>query len=361
MATVIWSDKLHRWMLRVQVDGQLKTFASRKAGIQGKKEVLKRYREWQENGTVDRSKFLANKVWDKFIEDKQNRLGDKSPSYDQYVWLGRTYILPKITNKRMMNLKKIDYQNIINNAKRQDNPEQPLSKDTLTALKKVLNMFIKFAVENDYCEPIKGELYIPAGHTIKGKDILQPDELKRLFEPSKLNYHKALCFMACTGLRPSECLGLKWSDIKNDVIYIQRGISVKGDITNGKNTNAKRMIPLASITKELLKIQKENTAHLKSEWIFCDKVGDHGNQGALSYELGALGKKRGFKISPYSLRHTYVSLMSNSVPEPLLKMIVGHSKTFQTYEVYNHLVNGEIQQAAKLTDITFNDIQKTGD
>lgn len=361
MATVIWSDKLHRWMLRVQVDGQLKTFASRKAGIQGKKEVLKRYREWQDYGSQDRSKTLASKVYDNFLEDCRERLGERSQGYRSYSQLGRLYIINGLNGKRIGKMKKDDFQSILNNVRPQKDPKGELSLGTIKAIKRVLERFINYAIENEYLEPFRGSLYVPKRHENPPREMIQPEELKKLFEPSDLRYHKAFLFMACTGLRPSECLGLKWSDIENDVIYIRRGITGYGDISNGKTKNAKRKIPLGAVTKQILDIQRENTKHLKSEWIFCDKVGNHGIQSTMRNEMAILSKERGFDASPYCLRHTYISLMANTVPEQLLKMLVGHSSSFQTFEVYGHLVNGDLQKAAKLTDITFNDIQNTGD
>lgn len=359
MATVIWNEKLHRWMLRVQTNGQLKTFASRKAGVQGKKEVLKRYREWLEYGSTDRTQAVCREVWEKFLEDTGARIGDQSESYKQYSKIGRLYIIPAIGNRRMCNISKEDYQNIINKAKPHDRRTKVLSKKYLSTIRMTISVFIKYADENGYSEKFKGNLYIPTGHPTKGKEILQPQDIQKLFMPSDLHYHKALCFMLCTGLRPSECLGLQWKDIKNDVIYIKRAINTSGVVTTGKNANAKRMIPISGVTKQLLAIQRENTKHLKSEWIFCNQVGGAGCQSTMSHHLEKLCEERGFKICPYSLRHTYVSLMANTMPEQMLRSLVGHSISMDTFGVYKHIVNGELQQAAQLTDLTFDKIKES--
>lgn len=359
MASVIWSEKLKRWMLRVQVDGQLKTFASRKPGMQGKKEVLKRYREWSEFGTADRSKTLVKELWEKFLLDTANRIGAKSESYKQYEKIGRLYILPAIGNKRIGNIAKSDYQNIINQAKPHNKRTKVLSEKYLKTIRMTINGLVKYAEENDYAERFKGTLYIPVDHPTIGKQILQPEDIKKLFEPSDLTYHKAICFMVCTGLRPSECLGLQWADIKKDVLYVKRGINTSGVITKGKNANAQRTIPLAGITKQLLTIQRENTKHLKSKWIFCDSVGGPGSQSTLRNHLDKLEEERGFKCCLYALRHTYISLMKNTMPEQMIKSIVGHSATMDTFGVYGHLVNGEMKQAAQLTDLAFTQIKES--
>lgn len=358
MANVIWNDKQKKWTLRTCHDGQYKTFASRKAGIQGKKEVLARYREWLNKGTTNAPKTHCQVVWDKFIESTEKRLGSKSATLKQYKQLGRLYILPAIGFKRMQSLRKPDFQSIIDNAKPQNKRTKILSEKYLKNIRGTIISFIDYSVDNGYMEDIRGTLYIPKGHPVKEKTILQPCDIKELLRPSDLQYHKALCFIVCTGIRPGECLGIKWSDINNDVLTIKRSVNIDGDITEGKNKNARRFIPLAGITKQILAIQRENTQHLRSEWVFCNSVGGLGNQHTMANQLVALGQERNFSVSPYELRHTFVSLMKNTMPEQMIKTIVGHSASMDTFGVYGHLVNGEMQQAAEIIELRINDINE---
>ena len=364
MATVIWNEKQQKWTLRVCRDGQYKTFASRKAGLQGKKEVLARYRKWDETGSVNYAKAICRVVYDKFLTSTAERLGRESESYTKHEMFGRLYILPSIGAKRMYSLRKADFQDILNNAKPRNKRTQVLTKKYLKNMRVSINAFIEYSIENGYIEPFYGSpLYIPVGHPTKGKNILQPDDIRELFKPSDLTYHKALCFMVCTGVRPSECIGLKWSDIQNDVIYIRRGINSKNIITEGKNENARRTIPLTTLTRQLLAIQKENTKHLKSEWIFCDKVGGAGKQNTMYHQLTVLGKERGFKNSLYEMRHTFASLLKDSaLSEFMMKQIFGHSSFTDTFGIYGHLINGDMQKAAEIIELKFKDIsQETGE
>ena len=215
---------------------------------------------------------------------------------------------------------------------------------------------MKYAYENGYCEPIVGELYVPKDRPTIGKTILQPHDIRKLFEPSDMHYHKALCFLAATGVRPGEALGLKWSDIKGDEIFIQRAVNFRGYITEGKTENARRIIPLNAIIKKILDEQREATKHLKSEWIFCSPVGGKGSQSTLEHQLNRLGEARGFSASPYELRHTFISMVKNSMPEQLVKAIVGHSASMDTFGVYGHIVDGELKQAAELTELVFQNV-----
>lgn len=362
MASVIWNDKHQKWVLRVSINGQIKSFVSRRPGLAGKKDVLRRYREWEEFGGESRHKALFREAWSNYIKYESDRLGAKSESLKQHAKIGRLYLLPRLGAKRMINITQEDYQDVLR-ANPVSKRTKILSEKYLKTIRDTINSFLKYAVQNRYAEPLLGTLYIPKGHPTIGKEILQPDEIRELFLPSNLTYHKAFCFIAATGVRPGECLGLKWSDIKGELITIRRSVNTSGDITDGKNKNARRVIPIAGITKQILDIQRENTKHLKSEWIFCNHVGAVGNQHTMGNQFRELKKARGLHSTPYGLRHTFVSIMSAaSMSEFMIKQIVGHSASMRTLDTYGHLVNGEMKKAAVLTDITFNAINdNTGD
>lgn len=364
MNNAIWNEKEKRWTVRHYEGGTVKKFTSSRPGLAGKKEVMRRYRNWLEYGSEDRSKTLATIVWDNFIHSVEKRLGRETEAYKLYEKIGRLYIVPALGKKKMINLSKRDFQEIIDNAKPQNKRTKVLSEKYLNSIRMVINLYVKYAEENDFFEGIKGNLYIPKGHPTKGKEILQPEDIKKLFQPSDLHYHKALCFMLVTGLRPSELLGLKWSDIKGDHIEIVRGVNTSNQITKGKNANARRLIPLTPLLNNLLNIQRTNTIDLNSEWVFCSKSGAVGSQSTLANHFRVLQEERGIAGCLYSFRHTFISMVKNSMPEQMIKQLVGHSVSFDSFGTYGHIVNGELQQAAKLIDLSFSssiEVSSNGD
>ena len=56
------------------------------------------------------------------------------------------------------------------------------------------------------------------------------------------------------------------------------------------------------------------------------------------------------------MRHTYISMMKNDLPEQMLKDLVGHSVDMDTFGVYGHVVDREQERAKVLMDATFNRI-----
>jgi hypothetical protein len=45
--------------------------------------------------------------------------------------------------------------------------------------------------------------------------------------------------------------------------------------------------------------------------------------------------------------------MKNVMPEQMIKDIVGHSKSFDSFSVYGHILDNEKEQAADIIDLTF--------
>ena len=53
-------------------------------------------------------------------------------------------------------------------------------------------------------------------------------------------------------MRPGEAIGLTVDDVKQNVVNIKRSVNASGQITEGKNENAKRMVPIGSIARDIL-------------------------------------------------------------------------------------------------------------
>ena len=232
-----------------------------------------------------------------------------------------------------------------------------MSHKTLTHLRAVIVGLHKFAYNNYYCDAWRGDLYIPQGHPKGEREILQPDDIKRLFEPSDLWYYPAFLVMLLCGLRPGECYGIQKNDIKNGVLYVSRSVNNKGVITPGKNSNARRIIPLPSLAAEIIEstIARNEAAGLATPWVFCNGVGGPPIPNTARHQYNDLKAARGLPGSPYSLRHTFISIVSSEtrLSEGTIKELVGHSDTMDTFGTYKHKVEGELERAADVINLTF--------
>ena len=160
-------------------------------------------------------------------------------------------------------------------------------------------------------------------------------------------------FLFETGLRIGECCGLKWSDVKNNRLYIRRQADNERVKEWTKTTAGYRDIPL---TKEAQKILEEvaeyNREHgYTAEWIF---QGDNPKYDyRLSYnsadrKLRKLCARLDSEIkSPHKCRKTCIStLLDNpNVNNRTVQRFAGHSDLATTYKFYNFERKSKEEQA----------------
>jgi integrase len=145
--------------------------------------------------------------------------------------------------------------------------------------------------------------------------------------------------------------------VKKDRIYINRAINARGHITDGKNENARRMVPIGELAHGIIRqtIKRNEDANLHTKWIFCSPDGSQGKQNGMRKHWAKLKAERDLSGTVYSLRHTFISLMKNVMPEAMIKDIVGHSTSMDTFGTYGHILSGDARQAAEIIDLTLGD------
>lgn len=331
-------------------EGRSFSFSSSVPGAKGRKEVQQKYDQWF-YGEASGSKTVG-RVAQEFLEDVKARRGANSEAYSQYERYIRLYIAPRIASLKISKVTLRDWQSVINEA---SGRHKALSEKTLKNLRGIIKGIIKFGYEDYQCELLRGNLYIPKGHSKKEKEILQKDDARRLLEESDLWYHPLFCFLLLTGMRPGEALGLQVDDVRGSIVTIKRSVNASGQITEGKNENARRVVPIGNMTRAILDktIERNDEYKLHTKWIFCSPDGSMGNQSTMRNHWEKLKKERNLPGTVYSLRHTFISMMKNVLPEQSIKDIVGHSVSMTTFETYGHFVDGDQKRAAEIIDLTF--------
>ena len=348
MNTPRWDGQ--RWRIQVRYEGKRLSFSSSVPGVKGRKECQRKYDQWY-YGEASGEKTVA-RVAKEYLEDVKARCGTDSPAYEQYEGYIRLYIVPKCGQKKICKMTLRDWQNVINEA---TGTKKALSEKTLKNLRGIIMGIIRFGYEDFQCELPRGRIYIPKGHSKQEKEFLQKDDVRRLLEPSHLWYHPLFCFLLLTGMRPGEALGLKVGDVLPDRVVIKRAINARGHITPGKNDNSRRVIPIGDLASGILRqtIQRNEDYNLRTEWIFCSPDGSQGKQNGMRKHWGKLKAQRDLPGTVYSLRHTFITLMKNVLPEQTIKDIVGHSVSFDSFGTYGHILDTESREAAQVIDLTF--------
>ena len=339
-----------RWRIRVMREGKTYSFSSSVPGAKGRKEVQKKYDKWYyDEGTGEKSVLTVSK---QYLEDVKMRKGEHSAAYEQYERYIRLYIVPVCGSKKICKMTLRDWQTLINEA---SGAKKALSEKSLKTLRAIIMSIVKFGYQDYQCELLRGTLYIPQGHFKKEKEILQRDDVRRLLEPSPLWYHPLFAFLLVTGMRPGEALGLRLSDLENDRVIIRRAVNSRGQITEGKNENARRIVPIDGLAKSIIRktIRRNEDMNLRTDWIFCSPDGSVGNQSTMRNHWLQLKAERDLPGTVYSLRHTFISMMKNVMPEQMIKDIVGHSVSMDTFGTYGHILNDETHKAAEIISLVF--------
>ena len=353
MNTPKWDGE--RWRIRFMQEGRAFSFSSKTPGPKGRKEVMAKFDKWYySEGTGEKT---VSRVASEFLEDVAARRGASSEAYTQYERYIRLYIAPRCGSRKICKMTLRDWQRIINEAQ---GAKKPLSEKTLKSLRGIIMGIIKFGYQDYQCELLRGDLYIPRGRYKGEKEILQNYDIKKLLEPSDLWYHPLFCFLLLTGMRPGEALGLQVSDFSYNRVIIRRAINAKKQITEGKNENARRVIPIGELADGILRqtIRRNEEMNLDTKWIFCSPDGSQGNQSTMRNHWNQLKKERGLPGSVYSLRHTFISMMKSVLPEQSIKDVVGHSVSMDTFGTYGHIIEGEDKKIAQVIDLTFTNIEK---
>ena len=356
-----WIDKYKRWQINVQKDGVRRSFYSSVPGRTGQRECHSKADAWLDDNMKKSNCKVSVLFTDWVTELKLTTSRGHWTNYDSF---GRNWILPRLGKKKISAVTEQDFQNIINDAFKKG-----LSKKTLSNLRACIAAFIKYCRKTRATKLIIENVYIPKGAPKSQKNILQPDDLRILFSSgkTKLNgrevdelFINAYRFEVATGLRPGEALGLKKSDIKSNHVRLQRSINKYGEITTGKNDNARRDFVLTKQAVSILRDQLDLLSRLQivSDYVFADKYGEPIKQ---SNYYKRWVKYRTYNkisaVSPYELRHTFISVVK-TLPPGLLKPLVGHSEDMDTFGVYSHDVTGDKDLTAKLVEQTFERILK---
>lgn len=358
-----WSEKHQRWQIQIQMDGVRRTFYSSKPGAAGKRETHAKADAWIRTGIAQSSKRMSIVVHEWLETLKPTREMQSSANYTQYESIMRTRVLPAIGTKKVQDVSNGDIQRIIDKASREG-----LSKKTLMNIRGCCVSFFKYARKNRYAELVVEDIDIPWDAPKAEKMILQPDAIKtvmsvntRMCRGKRVEdyYVNAYRWQLITGMRPGEMIARTKADVRDGYVYITSARNQYGEITKGKNENAVRKIKLTPMAMQVLRDQAdaERRFGITSTLLFPAKNGGFIDETNLYKNWQRYLTDNGIEpISLYELRHTFVSVCAESVPETLLKMVVGHSESMDTQGVYGHIVQGQLDRAADAIATTFDAI-----
>jgi integrase len=181
---------------------------------------------------------------------------------------------------------------------------------------------------------------------------LTPEEFQHLCEQLEEPFRTIALLCVCFGLRISECLALKWSDVDwlNGKLQVERGI-VHQKVDDVKTPESQRAMHMDPGVQEVFKRWKLLTQFSAQEdWMFASPV----QIGRLPYSYAgvwqalrkAAAKAKIGHISSHVFRHTHRTwLDSVGTPVGVQQRLMRHSDIRTTMNVYGEAVTADMREA----------------
>ena len=281
------------------------------------------------------------------------KTGQKEVTHKKYIARVKHCILDEIGNIPLKNIKPLHCQRVLN-------LQAGKSKYQIDQIYQALNFIFNKAVDNKLIleNPAKG-IVKPSGTKDSRRSITDTERMHIVkIAMTKRKYYIYLLMLFC-GCRPSEAAECMGKDIS-----VRDGYPLL-HIRGTKTKNSDRFVP---IPEQLYTLIKDTP---KMEYIACYQSGNkitETNRNRvwtsfkrdLNIDMGCRTYRNALvppypvapDLVPYCLRHTYCTdLAKKGIDIRVAQKLMGHSSITMTANIYTHIDNDDVINAAKLLKV----------
>jgi len=295
---------------------------------------------------IDDNNLTVGKWADRWLNTY--KINKEKATINMYASTIKLYIKPELGYIQLKNLKEADVTNMLN--KMAQNGITRQREITLLTIKQILEL----AVKNDYIyKNVANYIKIPKIKA-KEKQPINEETIAKLLENKKNPNFFLILFMLYTGIRKSELVPLKVSDIdlKNKTLTINKAVHFENNQPQVKLTknNDSRIIPILDI------IYKDITEYIKDKsedaLLFPDKKGNMRSETSMKRVLEYANKHIDTKFTFHQLRHTYACFLYKAgIQIKDAQYFMGHKDIKVLLNIYTHLDDKDkLKSANKLND-----------
>lgn len=230
-----------------------------------------------------------------------------------------------------------------------------VSESTLKRVNKFMSALYKWMVLNEYAVNVLPGVELPKKKDTRRHDeiVVWDDETLHRLVSQRFDFRAdfMIKLMSYTGMRISECLALKYTDIWDDVIHVSRQC-YRGEIKEPKY-NSKRDIPLHKELSSALEIhkawhQQEMIDHdYQTDYIFTTPLGHLYDAKNLKTAFERFYKREGIEYKNFHVyRATFcTNLCRAGVPLEVTSKLMGH-KSLEVTAAHYALIHKETKEDA---------------
>ena len=357
--SVFWWEKKELWVARITLpDGKKRTKYNKKQSVV-KDWLLAERNKLKQGIFIADDKITLETFLQRYLADYAKR-SLRVTTYESYKFLIERHMIPELGMVKLKDLRPDQISHLL--TKLMESGRTPrFAEYVLAVLKAALNLAVKWELiaKNPalLVSPPKVKFTIPL--------TWNANQLQTFLNCVKNDRWAGIYYLACTGMRKGEILGLPLKALDLDkgylmvvqTLYFTRGQGII--LQEPKTDKSRRMIVLPDFVKEALKIHlaKREALSIGPHWkdsglVLTTDIGTAINPNNMLKHFKAKTAEAGLpRIKFHNLRHTTASLLlERNVHPKIVAELLGHSSVNLTLNQYSHIINPMNTVAADTLD-----------
>jgi integrase len=250
----------------------------------------------------------------------------KDSTAANYQYNLERYLVPAFGSREINSLNRFDVETFL------AGKSSAYCRNTLRGMRAALRGVLTWAVDHEWipknvCSGVK----LPKAGKRSQRPHITAGQVASLVARMPEPTATLILFIAITGIRIGEAVGIKWSDFDGDVLHIQRRIYERREGTP-KTKSSDRFIPIPAALLERLRTLGDG------EWIFRTSAGTPLDpRNAMNRFVRPVASALGFRLGGWhSFRHAFSTELLKKYPVKVVSEILGHGDIETTLAIYQH-------------------------